>query len=87
MHVHIFLSSALAGSEWSASRPNRFSRENNRCTNFIGGWKSPVAPVFMMQRISLTVPGLELRPIGSPTRSRLRSPGTRSYDMYPLSGL
>jgi hypothetical protein len=37
--IHIFLTSALAGGEWSASRPGRFTpRERAHSTHWIGGW-------------------------------------------------
>jgi hypothetical protein len=37
--IHIFLTSAQAGGEWSASRPDRFTtRERAPGTHLIGGW-------------------------------------------------
>jgi hypothetical protein len=37
--VHIFLTSALAGGEWSPSRPDRFTPEERAPgTHWIGGW-------------------------------------------------
>jgi hypothetical protein len=37
--VHIFLTSALAGGEWSASRPGRFTPGKRASgTNWIGSW-------------------------------------------------
>jgi hypothetical protein len=37
--IHIFLTSALDGDEWSASRPSRFTpRERVPDTHWIGGW-------------------------------------------------
>jgi hypothetical protein len=37
--IHIFLTSALDGGEWSASRPSRFfPRESVPGTHWIGGW-------------------------------------------------
>jgi hypothetical protein len=39
-----FLTSALVGAEWSASRPFRFAtREMARGTHWIGGWVGPEA--------------------------------------------
>jgi hypothetical protein len=35
--IHIFLTSVLAGGEWSASRPARFTPR----THWIGGWVDP----------------------------------------------
>jgi hypothetical protein len=37
--IHVFLTSALAGGEWSASRPCRFTPG----THWIGGWVVPIA--------------------------------------------
>jgi len=39
VQLHQFLTSALDGGEWSASRPGRFSlREGAPGTHWIGGW-------------------------------------------------
>jgi hypothetical protein len=39
VYIHIFLTSALAGSEWSVSRPCRFTPgEKAPGTHWIGGW-------------------------------------------------
>jgi hypothetical protein len=39
VEIHIFLTSALAGGEWSASRPGRFTPgERDPGTYGIGGW-------------------------------------------------
>jgi hypothetical protein len=44
IHIHIFLTSALAGGEWSASRPGRFTAwERALGTHWIGGWVDPRA--------------------------------------------
>jgi hypothetical protein len=41
---HIFLTSALAGGEWSASRPGSFTPgEKAPGTQWIGGWVDPTA--------------------------------------------
>jgi hypothetical protein len=39
VYIHIFLTSALVGGEWSASRPARFTPG----THWIGGWVGPRA--------------------------------------------
>jgi hypothetical protein len=42
--IHIFLTSALVGGEWSASRPGRFiPTERVPGTHWIGGWVDPRA--------------------------------------------
>jgi hypothetical protein len=82
IYIHIFLTSALAGGEWSASRPGRFTPgERDRGTHWIGGWMDPRGGLDDVEkRIFLTLPGLELRPLGRPARDqslhRLRYPGS-----------
>jgi hypothetical protein len=81
--MHIFLSSALVGGEWSASRLGRFTLvENSPCTYWIGGWVDPrVGLEDVEKRKFLTVPGLEFRPLGRPARSQslyqLRYPSSK----------
>jgi hypothetical protein len=44
VYIHILLTSALAGGEWSASRPSRFTPwERAPSTHSIGGWVDPRA--------------------------------------------
>jgi hypothetical protein len=44
VQIHIFLTSALAGGEWSASRPGRFTTgERATGTHWIGSWVGPRA--------------------------------------------
>jgi hypothetical protein len=67
-----------------ASRPCRFtSGERAPGTHWIGGWVGPRAGLDDVEkRKSLTVLGLELRPLGRPARSqsfhRLRYPGSNT---------
>jgi hypothetical protein len=70
--IHIFLTSALAGGEWSASRPCLFTPgERAPGTHWIGGWVGPRAGMDDVEnRKFLTLPGLELRPLGHPARSQ-----------------
>jgi hypothetical protein len=70
------LTSALAGGEWSASRPGRFTPG----THSIGGWVDPRAGLDDVEkRKFLILLGLELRPLGRPASSqslyRLGYPG------------
>jgi hypothetical protein len=55
-----FLTSALAGSEWSASRPGRFTPEERALgIHWIGGWMDPRAGLDDVEkRIFLILPGL-----------------------------
>jgi hypothetical protein len=44
VQIHIFLTSALVGGEWSASRPGNFTPgERVPGTHWIGGWVDPRA--------------------------------------------
>jgi hypothetical protein len=78
----LFLTSAFAGGEWSASRPCRFTlAERVPGTHWIGDWVGPRAGLDDVEKQKfLTLPGLELRPLGRPARSqslyRLRCPGS-----------
>jgi hypothetical protein len=60
--IHGFLTLALAGGEWSASRPCRFTPgESSSDTHWIGGWVDPRAGVDDVEkRKFLALPGLEL---------------------------
>jgi hypothetical protein len=70
--IHIFLTSALAGDDWSASRPGRFTpRDRAPGTHWIGGWVGSKAGLDDVEkRKFLTVRGLEHRPLGRPTHSQ-----------------
>jgi hypothetical protein len=72
VQIHIFLTSALAGVEWSASRPGRFTPgERAPGIHWIRGWMDPRASLDDVEkRKFLTLPGLHLRPLGLPTRSQ-----------------
>jgi hypothetical protein len=80
--IHIFLTSALVGGKWSASRSGRFTPgERAPDTHWIGGWVGPRAVLDDVEkRKFLTLQGLalELRPFRRPARSqslyRLRYP-------------
>jgi hypothetical protein len=79
---HIFLISALAGGEWSASRLGRFTAgERASGTHLIRSWLDPRLDLDDVEkREFLTLPGLELRLLGRPAHSQ---------SLYPLpySGL
>jgi hypothetical protein len=72
VYIHNFLTSALAGSEWSASRPGRLTpRERAPGTHWIGGWVDPRAGLDDVERRKfLTLPRFELRSLGRPGRSQ-----------------
>jgi hypothetical protein len=85
VQIRIFLTSALDGCEWSASRPGRFTPGGRAPgTHWIGGWVGPRAGLdYMEKRKFLTLPGLELRPLRRPARSqslyRLSYSGSRTF--------
>jgi hypothetical protein len=70
--IHIFLTSALVGGESSASHPYHFTPEDRAPgTHWTGGWVDPRADLDDVEkRKFLTLPGLELRPLGRPARSQ-----------------
>jgi hypothetical protein len=71
--IHFFLNSALVDGEWLASRPCLLTPgEKFPSTHRIGGWVGPIAGLGSVEmRKFLTLPGLELRPLGRPARSQL----------------
>jgi hypothetical protein len=73
-----FLTSALVGSEWSASRPGRFiPMEKVPGTHWRGGWVDLIAGLDDVEkRKFLTLPGLELRPLCCPVRKLVAIPTT-----------
>jgi hypothetical protein len=72
VQIHIFLTSALVEGERSTSRPDRFtSGERAPFTHWIGGWVDFRAGLDDLEkRKFLTLPGLELRPLGRPARNQ-----------------
>jgi hypothetical protein len=80
--IHIFFTSALAGGEWSASRPGRFTPgEKAVGIHWIGVWVDPRADLDDLgKRKFLTLPRLELPPLIRPAHSqslyRLSYPGS-----------
>jgi hypothetical protein len=84
--VQIFLTSALAGGEWSASHFDRYiPRERAAGTLWKGGW---VGPRTGLDDVDL--PGLELQPPCRPARSQslyqLRHPSSTDYK-YPYESM
>jgi hypothetical protein len=81
--IHIFLTSAVAGCEWSISSPGRFTPgERAPGTHWIGGSVDPRDGLDDVEmRKFLTIPGLELRTFCRPAYSqslyRLRYPGSQ----------
>jgi hypothetical protein len=51
VYIHIFLTSALVGGEWSGSRPGRFTaEERGAATSWLGGWVDPRAGLDDMEK-------------------------------------
>jgi hypothetical protein len=81
----IFLTSALVRGEWSASCPGHFTPgEIAPCTHWVGGSVGPRAGLDDVEKRNfLTLPELELRPLGRPARSqslcRLRYSGSYHF--------
>jgi hypothetical protein len=75
--IHIFLTLALAGGEWSASHPSRFTPRGKSprypLDRRLGGLQSRFGQ--RRDETNLTLPGLELRTLGRPARSQ---------SLYPL---
>jgi hypothetical protein len=71
VEIHIFLTSALAGGEWSASRSGHFTfGERAPGTHWIGGWMDPRPGLDNVEkRKFLTLSGLELQPLCRPAHS------------------
>jgi hypothetical protein len=84
VQIHVFLTSALVGADWSASRPDRFFPEERASrTHCIGCWVSLRTSLNDVERRNnFRLPGLELRSLGHPARSqslyRLRYPAFRN---------
>jgi hypothetical protein len=73
VQIHLFLTSALVGGNWSASLTSRFTLEERApSTHWIGVWVFPRAGLYDVEkRKFLTLPGRELRPLGRRARSQL----------------
>jgi hypothetical protein len=70
--IHIFLTSAVVGGEWSASRPGRFTPgERAPATHWKRGRVGPRTGLDDVERRKiLPLPGLKLQPLGRPARSQ-----------------
>jgi hypothetical protein len=68
VQIHVFLTSAVIGIGWSASRLGRFTPEERILgTHWIGDWVGPRASLDDVEKGKfLTLPGLEIRPLSRP---------------------
>jgi hypothetical protein len=81
VYINVFLTSALVGGEWSASRPDRFTPgKEPPGTHWTGGWVVPRASLDDMEKrkFLLALPGVEPHLLGRPSRSPL------SVQSYPI---
>jgi hypothetical protein len=72
VYIHVFLTSALVGGEWSGLRPGCFvSGEGASGTHWIGSWVDPRAGLDDVEKKKFfTIPGLEPRLLRRPARSQ-----------------
>jgi hypothetical protein len=90
VEIHIFLTSALNGGEWSATSPGRFTPgEIASSTHWIGGWVGPRIDLEDVERRKiLPLPGLELRSFGRQAHGqspyRLRYPSSPVMEGRPI---
>jgi hypothetical protein len=70
--MDVFLISALAGGEWSASSPGHFTpAERDYYTHWIGGWVGPRAGLEDVEGREISpLPGIKLRPLSRPAFSQ-----------------
>jgi hypothetical protein len=70
------VTSALAGDEWSASRPDCLTPgERASGIHWIGGWVDPRAGLGDVEKRKLfTLPGLEFQPLCRPARKPVAMP-------------
>jgi hypothetical protein len=67
VQFHAFLTSALDGGEWSASRPGRFTlRERAPGTHWTRGWMCPRTSLYTMAKRKIPTPCRESNPIVYP---------------------
>jgi hypothetical protein len=67
VYIHVFLTSATVGGEWSASRPGRFTSVEAPGVHWIRGWLGPRTGLDDAEEKEISpIPGLELRPLGRP---------------------
>jgi hypothetical protein len=70
--IHVFLTSALVGGEWSASLHLRLTPEKKaHGIIWTGGWVGPRGSLDDKKWKFFTLPGLELRPFGRSAQSQL----------------
>jgi hypothetical protein len=85
--IHIFLTSALVGGEWSPSRPGRFTPgERAPGTHCIGGWVDlRSGPDDLEKRKFLTTGTRTPTPRSSSPLYRLRYPGSQARGQLYLN--
>jgi hypothetical protein len=63
VYLHVLLTSALDGGEWSASQPGRFiPTERATGSYWIGGWVGSRAGLYMVAKRKIPIPRRESNP-------------------------
>jgi hypothetical protein len=71
VQIHIFLTSALVGVSGQLHSRPLYPGERAPGNHWIGGWVDPRADLdYVEKRKFLTLPGLELQPLGRPANSQ-----------------
>jgi hypothetical protein len=72
MQIHVFLTLALVGHEWSASGPCHFTPGIRAPgSQWIGGWVGPRGGLNDVEKLKfLALPGLELQSLGPPAHTQ-----------------
>jgi hypothetical protein len=84
VQIHIFLTLALVGVGWLASRPGRFTPgKRSPSTHWIGGWMGPRTDLDDVERRkSLALLRLELQSLGHSAQSQLLYQDIPASDPY-----
>jgi hypothetical protein len=86
VQLHAFLTSALQGGKWSASRPGRFtSREIAAGIHWIGGWVGPRAGLDAVVNRKIPSPRRESKSMVVSLRGREKRPEREAYHLPPSS--
>jgi hypothetical protein len=83
VQLNSFLTSALGGGVWSASRPGRFYPRKRAGTHCTGGWVGPGAGLDRCGKSRPTGIRSPDLPASSESLYRLRCPGSHMRNLYP----
>ena len=54
VHLHLFLTSALDGTDWSTSRVGRFISRKNAINHWTGGWVGHITGLDLLEKIKIS---------------------------------